>query len=295
MALRNWCVVGLVMLAATAAGCGKKTAKNSQPDSTPPAAAGGGSGGIVPAGGVGVVVNPQAALGGGGGGGAAMAVRRAVVRVRDGLNEMNTLGQVISLMQTENGRMPTKEQIVAELKQYPKLLAAVNEGSFILTGTTEAGGLWAYEVDADKTPGIALIGGRATRSTPEELAPYFARMPKSAGALNNTPAPARPQPPAANVPVGKKDMEDIRLYIDNASGASGQMPSPQQVYAALVQAQSPAAALVQKQAVYLTGAKSREGVWAYEAAALQRGGLICTANGVETVTADDLKRRLGAK
>ena len=86
---------------------------------------------------------------------------------------MNTLGQMISLMQNDLGRMPTKEQIVAELKQYPKVLEAVNEGAFILTGTNEAGGLWAYEVDADTKPGIALLGGRAARSTPDELAPYF--------------------------------------------------------------------------------------------------------------------------
>jgi hypothetical protein len=170
-------------------GC-KKNPKSMQPDSNPAVAAssnptpktttggnagggGGGNVGIIPSGaGGGIATNPGAIAGGGGGGGAIQAVRKAARRTQ-ALNEMNTLGQVISLMQTDLGRMPTKEQIVTELKQYPKVLEAVNEGAFILTGTTEAGGLGAYEIEADVKPGIALNGGRAARTTPEELSPYF--------------------------------------------------------------------------------------------------------------------------
>jgi hypothetical protein len=168
----------LALMLALVAGC--KKSKPKQPDTEPPPApaqkgnvgGGGGNVGVIPSAvGGGVVTNPGA-VGGGGGGGAIQAVRKAARRTQ-ALNEMRTLGQVISLMQTDLGRMPTREQIIAELKQYPQLLAAVNDGAFILTGTSEAGGLWAYEVDADKTPGIALIGGQATRSTPDELAPYF--------------------------------------------------------------------------------------------------------------------------
>ena len=96
------------------------------------------------------------------------AARRA-----DALNEMKTLGQEISLLLTELGRMPTKDQILAAVKTDKKLSTAINDGSFILTGTSEAGGLWAYEIDADVKPGIALIGGTAAKSTPEELARYF--------------------------------------------------------------------------------------------------------------------------
>lgn len=171
-------VLGGVLFLVLVAGC-KKPKKPAEPDSSPPpvtqntgGGGGGGGGGIVPAGGVGIVINPGGALGGGGSGGAVQAVRKAARRTQ-ALNEMNTLGQVISFMQNDLGRMPTKDQIMAELKQYPKLLEAVNEGAFILTGTTEAGGLWAYEVEADVKAGVALIGGRATRSTPDELAPYF--------------------------------------------------------------------------------------------------------------------------
>jgi hypothetical protein len=280
--------VAVLMTAALGCKKDKNAAKNNGPDVSPPPAAGSSGGpSVVPAGGIGVVVNPNQALGGGGGGGGVMAVRKAVVRLRDGLVEMNNLGQVISLMLNENGRMPTKEQIVAELKGYPKLLKAVNDGAFVLTGTTEAGGLWAYEADADKTPGIALISGRAARTQPEELRPYF---PKT-----ETPQGNLVQQPQAAVPVDKKDMEDIRIFIDNASGASGQMPTPQQTYDALAATKSPAAALVQKRAIHLTGATARDSLWAYEAAALQNGGLVCGPGGVETVTAAELKRRLGVR
>jgi hypothetical protein len=293
----------VALLAVAAGGCGKKTAKNNIPDSSPPpspAPANTSSGGpaVVPGGGVGVVVNPSAALGGGGGGGAVQQIRKAARRTQ-ALNEMNTLGQVISMMQNDLGRMPTKEQIVAELKQYPQVLAAVNEGSFILTGTTEPGGLWAYEVDADTKPGIALIGGRATRTTPDDLRPYFAQMPKAPTAPPQQPVapPGRPgssssAAPGANVTVTMKDMEDIKTFIDTLSGASGQMPNIQLTYTALVQAGSPAAKLVEARAIILTGAQTRESVWAYEAKAATQGGMIVSQNGVETVTAAQLKQRV---
>jgi hypothetical protein len=317
-----------VLLTVALVGCGKKTAKNTggsdTPDTTdqqsadakgdrgtppPPSGGGGGGssgggGGISSAGGLGIVLNPTAALGGGGGGGAVQAVRKAARRTQ-ALNELNTLGQVISFMQNDLGRMPTKEQIMAELRQYPKLLEAINEGSFILTGTTEAGGLWAYEVDADKIAGIALIGGKATRTTPEDIQRY---LPKSAptqppprgGALNNTPVPptkqAQAQPPAAGGgTVTMKDMEDIKTFVHDASLVSGRMPAPEFVYGALVQAGSPAAGLVKSKAIVLTGAQTRESVWAYEAKALQQGGMAVGPNGVETVTAADLKQRLGVR
>jgi hypothetical protein len=165
---------------------GCKKSKPSQADSAPPPPApapnvakgntGGGAGNVgvipTPVGG-GIVTNPGAIAGsGGGGGGAIQAVRKAARRA-DALNEMNTLGQVISFMQNDLGRMPTREQIVAELKQYPKLLGAVNDGAFILTGTTQAGGMWAYEADAENAGGIALIGGRAARSSADEVKQYL--------------------------------------------------------------------------------------------------------------------------
>jgi hypothetical protein len=315
--MRWFALVAVSALALSGAGCKKKKpapapadpdpapAQKADPQPSPPA--GGNSGGaIVPAGGIGVVVNPQQALGGGGGGGAVQAVRKAARRTQ-ALNEMNTLGQVIQFKLTEDGRMPTREQILVELKQYPQLLTAISEGSFIHTGSTEAGGLWAFEVDADTQPGIALIGGRATRTTPDDLRPYLRALPRPMGQPTPQPgAPPQPQPrgaidnkqppqpvAAAAATVTRQDLEAVRVFIDNASGVSGQMPAPQQVLAALQQAGTPTAALVRGGAVTLTGARTREGVWAYETAALQRGGWACGANGTETVTAADLRRQLG--
>jgi predicted small lipoprotein YifL len=314
------------------AGCGKKTAKNAggsdppntdqpardegnrdtPPAVTAPGGGGGGSGGIVAGGGLGIVVNPSAALGGGGGGGAVQAVRKAARRTQ-ALNELHNLGLLIEELRDPFGKMPTKEQIVAALKgsQYANILTGINEGAYILTGTTDGGGLWAYEVDADKLGGIALIGGKATRATAEEVQRYLPRpapaqpptqpQPPRGGALDNTnipPARAQAQPqakPQAGATVTVKDMEDIKIFIHDSSLVMGRMPAKEFVYGALVQAGTPTAKLVNSGAIVLTGAQSREGVWAYEAKALEQGGMIVGPNGVETVTATELKRRLGVR
>jgi hypothetical protein len=167
-------LVNMLAILFFSAGCNKKP-RETVPDSEPPPgkistgrsntpSTGGESTGGTPSGGA---PRGSTKLGGVVGG------VRGAARRTEALNEMRTLGQVISLLQNDLGRMPTKDQVVTELKAYPKLLEAVNQGAFILTGTTEAGGLWAYEVDADTIPGIALIGGTAMRSKPEELKQYF--------------------------------------------------------------------------------------------------------------------------
>jgi hypothetical protein len=168
-------VLGIILIS----GC-KKKPKDTPPDSAPPPAtstpnpSSGGSGGIVPAGGVGVVVNPSAAIGGGGGGGgAAMAVLKATRRAQ-ALNELKNLGELIEGMRDPLGKMPNKEQILVELKKSaPHILKGIDEGAYILTGTMDGSGLWAYEVDADKKAGIAVIGGRALRSDPEDVKKYL--------------------------------------------------------------------------------------------------------------------------
>lgn len=315
--MRCFALIAVCVLAL--AGC-KKKPKPAEPDpapaqkgdglppegAAPSGGGGGGNAGIIAAGGGIGVVNPHAALGGGGGGGAAMAVRKAVERMKDGLNEMNTLGQVIQLMLTDEGRMPTRERILTELKQYPRLLTLVGEGKIILTGTTEVGGLWAFEPDAENTNSVALIGGRATRTNPDELRPYLRALPPAVYQPQPPPQPAQPpmgkienkQPPAGQpvgkrIPVAEKDMEDIRILIDGLSLQSGRMPTPAQVRAGLQMSGTPAFALVQRGAITLTGATSREGVWAYETAAATSGGLVIGPNGTEAVTAAEFARRLG--
>jgi hypothetical protein len=272
------------------AGCGKKKPKPAVAEATPnasPAPSGGGGGG----GGGNTNYSPGA--------GAVQNVRQAGRRTV-ALNDFHQLGLAIKQVEILEG-MPDKQRILAEVRTYPNLPAAINEGVIILTGTKDPAGLWAYEVDADTKGGIVLVGGTASRATADEVQQHLARLPdrpappKTKGALDATPAPQpKPQPAPAGPAVTRQDLEDVRIFIDNASGASGQMPPPVQVLAALQQAQSPAAGLVQKGAIVLTGARTREAVWAYEAAALQRGGLAAGPNGVETLTAAALKQRLAA-
>jgi hypothetical protein len=154
--------------AVLAAGCdklrGKKSGGNSGTAATQQGAADdptvtkGPGGGVVVAGG-----------GGGGSGGAVQAVRKAAKRT-EVLNEMNTLGQVIADYDTTYGKMPNANEIKTTLRQYPKVLALVNDGSIVLTGTSNRGGCWAYQYEADTKGGIVLIGGRATRMTADEAA-----------------------------------------------------------------------------------------------------------------------------
>lgn len=121
------------------------------------------------------MVGGPGALGGGGGGGTIQAVRKAARRTQ-ARNELNTLGLLIEQMRDPFGKMPTREQILQELQRgYPQLFQAVQEGSYILTGTQDGSGLWAYEVEADVRPGIALIGGRVVNTTPEEIVRYLRR------------------------------------------------------------------------------------------------------------------------
>lgn len=96
-------------------------------------------------------------------------------------------------------------------------------------------------------------------------------------------------------PVSEADMKDVWIYIENRSGASGQMPTTQEVYSALVTAKSPAAELARGGSIVLTGSRMRDSIWAYEAKATTQGGLVASQNGVETLTAAELLRRLAAR
>jgi hypothetical protein len=146
-----------------AAGCEKKKAKTTPTTAatakggdTPPPAAGGGN------------TNYQ------GGAGAAQNIRKAGKRTV-ALNDMKTLGQAIELKYNDLGKMPTKQEILADLSQYPNILSLVKDGTVILTGTTDHAGLWAYEVEADTKGGIGLVGGVANRYDAATIKQYLGR------------------------------------------------------------------------------------------------------------------------
>lgn len=98
---------------------------------------------------------------------------------------------------------------------------------------------------------------------------------------------------AARRTVVMNDLNQIRLYIETASLASGVMPSANDTYAALKKEAPAIATLIDEKAITLHPARTRAEVWAYETAALTSGGLVCTSSGVERMEAAVLKQRLG--
>jgi hypothetical protein len=310
MRVRVLCVLALVL--ATGAGGCKKKKPAPGPDVTPEPAPAGATptnrGDGQPSGGAPI---PAGFARGGNtnfvaGGGAVQNVRQAGRRTV-AINDFHQLGIAIKQVELEDNRMPDVARIKAEVRTFPNVPQAIEEGVIILTGSRDPSGLWAYEVDADTKGGIVLVGGSASRASADEVRRLLGALPRPVappqpapvpmGKIDNRPAPpVQPQPtPGPAVAVTQQDMEDVRIFIDNASGASGQMPTPQLTYGALQQGSPKTAALVQKGAIILTGARTREGIWAYEAAALQRGGLATGSNGTETLTADALRRRLGGR
>jgi hypothetical protein len=107
------------------------------------------------------------------------------------------------------------------------------------------------------------------------------------------PPAAKATPKLGGKPVTEADMKEVWIFIENASAASGRMPQPALVYSALAKAVAQAAGLVKDGSIFLTGATARESVWAFELKALTQGGWVASQNGVENLSAAELKRRLG--
>jgi len=110
------------------------------------------------------------------------------------------------------------------------------------------------------------------------------------------PVPAAPPTGGTPGKSGKRaevaDMKEIWAFIEGFSAPGGIMPSIPLVTAALEKEKSPAAALVKDGTIVLTGSTKRESIWAYEYDARKNGGLVVSQNGVETLTAAELNRRL---
>ena len=137
-------------------------------------------------------------------------------------------------------------------------------------------------------------GGWTATQPPAVAVPGQAPIPNSAPAKPEASASGK-TPELAAQPVSEQDMKDVWIYIENRSGASCQMPSPQEVLAALELAKSPAAALVKNGSIVLTGPRMRESIWAFEANAPLNGGWTASTNGAQRLTAKELNTRLAGR
>jgi hypothetical protein len=93
-------------------------------------------------------------------------------------------------------------------------------------------------------------------------------------------------------PVTEADMKEIWNFVDSRSGSTGKMPSIIDITSALASARTHSSDLIKDGSIVLTGAKTREAVWAYERKAATQGGWVASQNGVENLTSDELKERL---
>ena len=108
---------------------------------------------------------------------------RNAKRAGDRMVQMNDFAQMqlfILSYELENNRMPTADEIKADLKNYPdakQILKKIDDGVIILIGTKDKNGLWAYEIDADKAGGIVCVGptGTISRATADEVKQYLGK------------------------------------------------------------------------------------------------------------------------
>jgi hypothetical protein len=103
------------------------------------------------------------------GAGAVQNIRKAGQRTAT-LNDMQQLGLLMTQMELESNRMPQPADVKTSLRRdAPKVLALIEDGTIILTGTRERGGLWAYETEADQRGGVGLVAGTPRRMQADEI------------------------------------------------------------------------------------------------------------------------------
>lgn len=89
-----------------------------------------------------------------------------------------------------------------------------------------------------------------------------------------------------------KEFEDLKIYLNDASLVSGRMPTKDEIIAATKQGHPKVYQAIMDGQIVLTGASSREAVWAYQKDAPKNGGIVLTSSGVETMSAQQLRQRL---
>ena len=96
--------------------------------------------------------------------------------------------------------------------------------------------------------------------------------------------------------VNREELEhalgQIRIFIDNASGAEGTMPAVETTYAALQREAPKYAKFIDDKLIVLNPAKTREEVWAW--AVLPQGNFaVLTSSGIERKSQQELNAMLG--
>jgi hypothetical protein len=93
--------------------------------------------------------------------------------------------------------------------------------------------------------------------------------------------------------VTRNELKNIQLFIDSASGVSGQMPTSEEVIQALKKEDPKAWDMIQKQEIILTGTRSRETIWAYCSKPLRSGEHMAVTNsGIINLTPQALEQRV---
>jgi len=98
---------------------------------------------------------------------------------------------------------------------------------------------------------------------------------------------------AVNRVVTAAELHDLHLFLNNAKGASGRVPTSQETIAALGQPDGnrQLSKLIQDKVITLVPNPQDEGLWAYGTEVPAEGGWILTHSGAERVTAADFKAR----
>jgi hypothetical protein len=91
--------------------------------------------------------------------------------------------------------------------------------------------------------------------------------------------------------VTETEMHDLHLYMEGEA-SFGQIPSRESVLEYARKNNDKLYKLLENGAIVLTGAKTREEVWAYEKDAPTKGGWVVTGSGQSKMTADQLNKLL---
>ncbi|MCX7700143.1 MAG: hypothetical protein N2039_04640 [Gemmataceae bacterium] len=86
------------------------------------------------------------------------------------------------------------------------------------------------------------------------------------------------------------EMKDLHLFMDAASAVEGRLPNADVIREAVAKENPQLAKLLQDGRIILTGIRQREGVWAYEKDAPEKGGWIIDQSGPRQVTAEEFQR-----